>query len=226
MFHKQTQSTGRTVSETPDNSNNQEKGTQSMSDNSSSTPSGSNPYQRGFQQQSSAQGGYNPQVASSVTSTVSTGATGNERQLVVGNGITLSGEITSCDHLIVQGTIEAQLKGAQRLDVAESGVFYGTVDIQEATIAGRFEGDIKVDGRLVVRAGGHIVGTIAYKELSVEAGATLEGKISPLKGSSAQTSQKKGAEASAKAQSASKSSQETTSSESLPFEKREAVAAE
>jgi len=111
-----------------------------------------------------------------------------DNKLVIGSGITLSGEIESCDHLIVQGTVEASLKGASVLDIAEQGAFFGTVDIQEATIAGRFEGDVTVQGRLTVESTGIIIGTIAYKELSIEAGATLEGSISPI---GSQATQKK-----------------------------------
>lgn len=107
-------------------------------------------------------------------------ASGNDNKLVIGSGINLSGEIESCDHLIVQGTVEASLKGANILEIAEQGAFYGTVEIENATIAGRFEGDITVRGRLTVESTGVIVGSIAYKELSIESGATIDGAISPI----------------------------------------------
>jgi len=102
------------------------------------------------------------------------------RKLYIGQGITLSGEIESCDHLVVEGTVEAALKGASVLEIAEAGAYFGTVDIDEATIAGRFEGDLTVRGRLTIKASGSITGAISYKELAVEAGATLDGKITPL----------------------------------------------
>jgi len=104
------------------------------------------------------------------------------RRLVVGEGISLSGEIEACDTLIVEGTIEAALKGAKVLEIAETGVFYGTVEIEEATVAGRFEGDLTVNGRLTIRSSGSITGAIAYKELAIEAGAILDGKVTPLSG--------------------------------------------
>lgn len=107
------------------------------------------------------------------------------RKLYIGQGITLSGEIESCDHLVVEGTVEAALKGASVLEIAEAGAYYGTVDIDEATIAGRFEGDLTVRGRLTVKASGSITGSISYKELAVEAGATLDGKVSPLEAKTA-----------------------------------------
>lgn len=115
----------------------------------------------------------------------------DSRKLVIGQGITLSGEIESCDYLIVEGTVEAALKGASRMDITENGAFFGTVEIDEATIAGRFEGDLTVKGRLTIRATGTIIGSVAYKELAVEAGATLDGKVSPLDGVKAQSNSKK-----------------------------------
>lgn len=116
------------------------------------------------------------------SSTSADAARSSARRLVVGEGITMSGEIESCDTLIVEGTVEATLKGASILDIAESGMFYGTVEIDECTIAGRFEGDITVNGRLTLKASGSITGSITYKELAVEAGATIDGKMSPLNG--------------------------------------------
>ncbi|HOO49996.1 MAG TPA: polymer-forming cytoskeletal protein [Alphaproteobacteria bacterium] len=114
----------------------------------------------------------------------------NARRLIIGQGITMSGEIESCDLLIVEGTVEAALKGASGLEIAESGMFYGTVEIDEATIAGKFEGDLTVNGRLTVRATGSITGAITYKELAVEAGATIDGKMSPVGGKGASSEKK------------------------------------
>lgn len=107
-------------------------------------------------------------------------ASTSDRRLTIGSGITMSGEIESCDYLLVEGTVEAALKGANVLDIAESGTFYGTVEIDEATIAGRFEGDITVHGRLTISATGTVTGSIAYKELEIEAGAVIDGKLTPL----------------------------------------------
>ena len=107
---------------------------------------------------------------------------GNERTLTIGRGINMSGEIDACDHLMVEGTVEAALKGAKLLEIAQSGTFYGTVEIEEATIAGRFEGDLTVNGRLTIKSSGVITGSIAYRELEVESGAVLDGRMTPLKG--------------------------------------------
>jgi len=99
------------------------------------------------------------------------------RKLIVGRDISLSGEITACDVLVVEGTVEARLRDGRNIEIAESGLFKGSVEIDEADIAGRFEGEITVRGRLRVRAGGRIQGSIRYGELEVEAGGQLMGDI-------------------------------------------------
>ncbi|WP_049976317.1 polymer-forming cytoskeletal protein [Azospirillum sp. B506] len=100
-----------------------------------------------------------------------------QRRLTVGRDISLTGEIGSCDVLVVEGTVEAKLREGRLVEIAESGLFKGSVDIEEADIAGRFEGDIAVRGRLTVRSTGKITGSIRFGELAVDAGGQLVGDI-------------------------------------------------
>ena len=117
------------------------------------------------------------QPTSSPVNTVSEG-----RQLLVGKGISLTGEIQECNHLVVEGRVEAALKGSKVLEIKESGTFIGSVQIESATISGVFEGEITVNGRLTITETGSITGTIAYKELEIQAGARIDGKVSPITG--------------------------------------------
>lgn len=118
------------------------------------------------------------------SSSLSTSAT-EMRKLIVGRDISLSGEITACDVLVVEGTVEAKLRDGRNIEIAESGLFKGSVEIDEADIAGRFEGDISVRGRLRLRSTGKINGSIRYGELEVEAGGQLIGEIQVLTANSA-----------------------------------------
>ena len=99
------------------------------------------------------------------------------RKLIVGREISLSGEIASCDVLVVEGTVEARLPDGRVMEITDTGLFKGAVEIDEADIAGRFEGELTVRGRLRVRSGGRIQGAIRYGELEVEAGGQLSGEI-------------------------------------------------
>jgi cytoskeletal protein CcmA (bactofilin family) len=113
----------------------------------------------------------------------SVGSRGNEvdrRTLIVGEGISLSGEVTSCDRLIVEGTIEAKLQKCQHVMIAETGVFNGHASTENADVRGRFEGELVVRKRLLIRAGGHVSGTVTYGEIEIESGGKITGVIEEI----------------------------------------------
>lgn len=101
----------------------------------------------------------------------------DRRTLIVGQGIALSGEVTSCDRLIVDGSIQATLQKCQYVIVAETGFFNGHAFTENADIHGRFEGELVVRKRLLIRKGGHVSGTITYGEIEIEAGGGISGTI-------------------------------------------------
>jgi cytoskeletal protein CcmA (bactofilin family) len=106
-------------------------------------------------------------------------ASGNAdgRKLIVGDGLSLSGEITSCDILVVAGKVEAKLTDGKLLEINETGQFRGSVEIENADIAGRYDGQLVVHGRLTVRSTGRISGMVKYGEMEVNAGGQIIGEI-------------------------------------------------
>lgn len=111
------------------------------------------------------------------------GNDGDNKRLVVGRDIRLSGEITACDKLVVEGHVEVSLPGARVIEVSQSGYFKGAADVEEADISGRFEGELIARDRLVVRAGGRISGTIRYGRIVIESGGEISGDMQTLDGS-------------------------------------------
>jgi cytoskeletal protein CcmA (bactofilin family) len=103
---------------------------------------------------------------------------GEGRVLTIGSGITVSGAISACDTLVVEGKVEADLTAGRKLDIARGGVYCGRAEVDSATIAGAFEGDLTVHGRLQIAATGHVTGTVRYSKLEIEAGGELDGTVS------------------------------------------------
>ena len=99
------------------------------------------------------------------------------RTLVVGKGISLQGTVTEAEKLIIEGTMESQLLQAQELVISHSGVFKGEVQVEDAEIAGVFDGTLTVNGSLTIRATGRVIGTARSRRLSVEDGGQLSGKM-------------------------------------------------
>ena len=101
-------------------------------------------------------------------------------RLIVGPNIKLKGvEITDCDTLLVEGRVEASMD-SRVIQVAEGGVFAGTVGVDQAEIRGRFEGEMTVRDRLVVHATGRVSGKVRYGRLAVEEGGELVGDLEAL----------------------------------------------
>lgn len=113
------------------------------------------------------------------------GMAGEERKLIVGKGLSLAGEIAACDVLVVEGKVEAKLSDGKLLEITESGQFRGNVEIENADIAGRYDGDLTVHGRLTIRGTGRITGIIKYGELEVNAGGQIIGEMQVVGGGSA-----------------------------------------
>ena len=101
--------------------------------------------------------------------------------LIVGPDINLSGEITACDRLVVEGSVQVTLNRTRAIEIAETGRFTnGKAEVDEAEIAGVYEGSLTVRKRLLIRATGRVAGNVRYGELEIERGGRLAGTIERL----------------------------------------------
>jgi cytoskeletal protein CcmA (bactofilin family) len=106
--------------------------------------------------------------------------TSERRTLVVGRGISLQGTVADAERLVVEGNVESQMIQAAELNIAQSGVFKGEVQVEEADIAGVFDGTITARGSLNIRATGRVSGTVRARRFSVEEGGQVSGRMEML----------------------------------------------
>lgn len=98
-------------------------------------------------------------------------------KLTVGPNIKLKGvEITDCDTLVVEGTVEATVD-SRLMQISQEGAFRGAAEIDIAEIRGIFDGTLTVRQKLVIFATGKVSGKIRYGKLVVEEGGRLSGEI-------------------------------------------------
>ena len=81
------------------------------------------------------------------------------------------------DKLLIEGSVDAKLTNCRAIEIAESGLFKGSTTIDEAEIRGRFEGDLIVRNRLLIKATGRVSGTISYGQIEIECGGQIFGDI-------------------------------------------------
>ena len=116
-------------------------------------------------------------VNKSVSSVSSSGNETAGSKLTVGPNIKLKGvEITDCDTLVVEGTVEATMD-SRVIQITEQGAFRGSAEIDIAENHGEFDGTLTVRDKLVIYSTGKVSGKIRYGKVVIEEGGQLSGEI-------------------------------------------------
>ena len=113
---------------------------------------------------------------------------GEKRVLQLGKGISIQGSVTEAERIVIEGTMESQLLQCQELAISHSGVFKGEVQVEDADIAGVFDGTLTATGSLIIRATGRVLGVARARRLSVEDGGQLTGRMEMISETSASPS--------------------------------------
>ena len=114
-------------------------------------------------------------VAAAASSTAP--AKDGESKLTVGPNIKLKGvEITDCDTLVVEGSVEATMD-SRVIQISERGAFKGSAEIDIAEIRGQFDGNLTVRQKLTIFSTGKVTGKVRYGKVVIEEGGQLSGEI-------------------------------------------------
>ncbi len=126
----------------------------------------------------SVSAGAAPSTAAAAPAAASTvPAAEGESKLTVGPNIKLKGvEITDCDTLVVEGSVEATMD-SRVIQISERGSFKGSAEIDIAEIRGSFDGTLTVRQKLVIYATGKVTGRVRYGKVVIEEGGQLSGEI-------------------------------------------------
>ena len=115
--------------------------------------------------------------AAPASTPVAASVTESGAKLIVGPNIKLKGvEITDCDTLVVEGTVEATMN-SRVIQIADTGAFKGSAEIDIAEVRGVFDGNLTVRQKLVIFSTGKVTGKIRYGKIVIEEGGQLSGEI-------------------------------------------------
>ena len=99
-------------------------------------------------------------------------------KLYIGEGVTIKGEISVPDTLVVYGVLEGDVS-AGNLVVGETGVIKGRIVVaQNAEISGKVFDRLNVKALMILRSTSRVDANVSYGMLQIEQGATLVGGIS------------------------------------------------
>ena len=100
-----------------------------------------------------------------------------ENVVYIGAGVTMKGEISVPDLIVVDGVVEGNVT-ARVVCVGQTGVIRGNIAATEADISGWITDLIDIKQLLIVRSTGRVEGRVMYGEIELEKGAVVTGDLS------------------------------------------------
>jgi cytoskeletal protein CcmA (bactofilin family) len=94
---------------------------------------------------------------------------------VVGANITVKGEITGDEDVLVEGTVEGQIRITRELRVGPRGKVKASVTAQSVVVSGELVGDCEATGRVEIQATGRLMGDIRAPRVVIAEGAVFRG---------------------------------------------------
>jgi cytoskeletal protein CcmA (bactofilin family) len=96
---------------------------------------------------------------------------------IIGKQITIRGNLSGSEDLIVEGRIEGTVALKNHLTLEVSGVMEADIDVADVTINGQMSGDIVAAGSASINATAKMVGNIRAPRIIIEDGARFKGSI-------------------------------------------------
>lgn len=100
-----------------------------------------------------------------------------EPETIIGEGVSITGTLAFQRMIRIDGSFEGEMVSEGKLIVGPKGFVKAELNLQEAFISGKVEGDIHVKERLVLRGRAEIRGDITAAALSVDEGVSIMGKV-------------------------------------------------
>lgn len=119
-----------------------------------------------------------PQVKRQAPPVSPPAASSSTKVAMIGEGISIAGDVTANSNLKVEGRIEGvAVNSSQDVEVAESGVVLASITAREVKIAGAVSGDINGSEKVLISKSGRVQGNITSPRVQLEDGALFRGRI-------------------------------------------------
>ncbi len=96
---------------------------------------------------------------------------------VIGAGITIEGEITTDEDVIVQGTVRGKLHAKDGVTVEQGGIVEADIVGGPLTVAGAVTGNIHSSDRVDLQSGAKVVGNVKATRITIADGAQFKGNV-------------------------------------------------
>src|SRR5215468_5966842 len=96
---------------------------------------------------------------------------------VIGAGITIEGEVTTDEDVVVQGTVRGKLSAKDGVVVEQGAVVEADVTGGPLSVAGAITGNINSTDRVDLQPGARVVGNVKATRITIADGAQFKGNV-------------------------------------------------
>lgn len=96
---------------------------------------------------------------------------------VIGAGITIEGEVTSDEEVLVQGTVRGKLLTKDAVTVEQGGVVEADIAGGPVAVAGAVTGNITSSDRVDLQSGAKVIGNVKASRITIADGAQFKGNV-------------------------------------------------
>jgi cytoskeletal protein CcmA (bactofilin family) len=96
---------------------------------------------------------------------------------LIGSKITIRGQVSGNQDLVVEGRIEGRVTLENRLTVEESGSIEADLEVVDASFKGEVKGDVTASRSAVLHPTARVLGNIRAPKLVIEEGARFSGTV-------------------------------------------------
>ena len=96
---------------------------------------------------------------------------------VIGPGITIEGEVSSDDEVVVGGVLRGKLEVSGPVTVDSGGVVEADIGAQSVAIGGNVTGNVIASDRVDLLSGGRLIGDVKAARLTIADGAVFKGNV-------------------------------------------------
>ena len=96
---------------------------------------------------------------------------------VIGDGLTIEGEVTAEEEVVVHGTVRGALTSTDSVTIGAEGRVEADVGASSLSVAGQVTGNVDSQQRVDIQAGGRLIGDVKSARLTIADGASFKGNV-------------------------------------------------
>ncbi|MGM0576383.1 MAG: bactofilin family protein [Myxococcota bacterium] len=98
-------------------------------------------------------------------------------ETIIGNNITVEGEITGNEAVTILGVVRGRVEVKDTVVVAQGGRVEADIDSQSVEVAGAVQGNVTATDKIDIKSGGRVVGDVKAPRVLIADGASFKGNI-------------------------------------------------